>query len=70
MAIHTSRRSKKNDWHVCQANGVWRVYDPDQKFRCGFRIRAEADAYIESHATKRQRRTTPAVVNPELFDAA
>lgn len=57
MAIHTSRRAKKNDWHMRLTNGVWRVYDPDQKFRCSFRTEADADAYIESHSTKRTRRS-------------
>ena len=53
---HThSRHNAKNDWHVRCVSDLWKVYDRDQKYRCSFRTRAEADAYIDQHI---QRRTT------------
>ena len=57
--------SRHNDWHVKCCNDLWKVYDKDQKYRCSFRTRAEAETYIEQHRTRRPRtqsETRPAVL--------
>lgn len=48
-----SRHNTKNDWHVKCINDLWKVYDRDQKYRCSFRTRAEAETYIDQHITRR-----------------
>ena len=50
---HISRHNRTGDWHIKCANGVWKVYDKDQKYRCGFRTREEAEQYIDQHRTRR-----------------
>lgn len=57
--------SRHNDWHIKCCNDLWKVYDRDQKYRCSFRTRAEAETYIEQHRTRRPSRQSeprPAVV--------
>jgi len=48
-----SRHNGTNDWHIKCANDLWKVYDRDQKYRCSFRTRTEAEHYIDQHRTRR-----------------
>ncbi len=53
MRTQHSRHNRTNDWYIKCANNVWKVYDKDQKYRCSFRTRAEAEQYIDQHRTRR-----------------
>jgi hypothetical protein len=53
MKANISRHNRKADWHIRCANDLWKVYDKEQKFRCSFRTRAEAERYIDLHCTRR-----------------
>lgn len=48
-----SRHNRNEDWHIKCANGLWKVYDRDHKYRCSFRSKEEAEQYIDQHRTRR-----------------
>lgn len=65
-----SRHNNNNDWHIKCVNDLWKVYDRDQKYRCSFRTRAEAEHYIDQHTTRRPKLApAPLTLQPAMLDA-
>jgi hypothetical protein len=51
--LHSSRTgsARPAEYTIKQANGRFRIYDKQQRFRCEFATLAAAQAYIESRTS-------------------
>ena len=56
---------KKPEYTILERNGVFKVYDRNQHFRCSFATRQAAQAYIDQRTGK-----VPAPVKADMTQAA
>ena len=48
-------RKPQPEFHIIAKCDVWKVYDRNQKYRCTFHSREEAEAYITQHSKTARR---------------
>ena len=49
------KRFSQPEFHIVAKCDVWKVYDRNQRYRCTFHSRQEAEAYIAQHSKSARR---------------